>query len=124
LGEVGAFAFLLHQSSIEQSLRLCRLMCGKAMPFREVLLIREGFAPILRRSLKKLIGPDRKAKGFPHIKRRSRGPINEEALDPLAPFQRSGDNHAFQQSMWQDERSSNVPSASCSLRFLEITNYF
>jgi hypothetical protein len=56
------------------SLRLCRLMCGKALPFRSrlvLIFLRSGEAEPRRRE-EKSESDYRKAGGFPHIRRQSR----------------------------------------------------
>jgi hypothetical protein len=55
--------------------RLSRPMCGKARPFRDAVFFLFQAMPLirlLRQSLEKGMGGDRKAEGFPHIRQQSR----------------------------------------------------
>ena len=56
--------------------RLCRLMCGKALPFRSAEFFSPEATPLnsWRHSLPNVkTGAFRKGKAFPHIRRQSRG---------------------------------------------------
>ena len=80
MSEKGRPRFGLYAKTVADLLpRLCRLMCGRALPFRRPSFPDWGCAPNFQGAAPIIKKPFRKGRALPHIRRQSRGnPMRNE----------------------------------------------